>query len=96
MMIHYYLHLDPMLNDVKYLLWMLINLHKNEYELELMLMNVQMNLRVYNEYHVNINLTRLLNLEQKMMDKESLEEKKKLNIFMRKKDRRSLLLFLIY
>jgi len=41
------------------------------------LMNGHMNLRVYNEYHVNINLTRLINLEQKMMDKESLEEAKK-------------------
>jgi hypothetical protein len=30
-----------------------------------------MNQQVYNEYHVNINLTILVNLEQKMMDKES-------------------------
>ena len=35
-------------------------------------MNVLMNLLEYNEYHVNINLTKLLSLEQMMMDKESL------------------------
>ncbi len=66
-----YLNLDQMLNDVNYLLLMLINLHMNVYELELMLMIVLMNQQVYNEYHVNINLTILVNLEQKMMDKES-------------------------
>ena len=69
-----YLNLDLMLNDVNYLLLMLINLHKNEYELGLMLRNVQMNPLEYNEYHVNINLTRYLNHEQKMMDKESIEK----------------------
>jgi hypothetical protein len=69
------LDLDRKLNDAGYWLLMLINLHRNEYEQELMLMNVQMNRRGYSEYHVNINLTRLLNHESMMMDKESVEKR---------------------
>lgn len=78
---------------------MLLNLPMNEYVLVLMLMNDLMNQQVYNEYHVNINLTRLLNLEQMLMDKESLKKKKEIQIFCfieYSKDIVSVLLFLFY